>query len=72
MKNKKNNTNFSQENQKSFFFDDFFETTQKKKQFNTISHENRYDFQYGHSNERLSVCLYNIKQTVITACSALH
>ena len=42
MKNKKNNTNFSQENQKSFFFDDFFETTQKKKQLNkSIIYEDR-------------------------------
>jgi cell division protein FtsI (penicillin-binding protein 3) len=34
MKNKKNNKNFSHENQKSFFFDDFLESTQKKKKLN--------------------------------------
>ena len=34
MKNKKKNTNFTHENQKSFFFDDFFETTKKNKKLN--------------------------------------
>ena len=34
MKNKKNNTNFSLKNQKSFFFDDFIETTKKNKKLN--------------------------------------
>jgi len=34
MKSKKNNKNFTHENQKSFFFDDFFETTQKNKKLN--------------------------------------
>ena len=31
MKNKKDNKNFTNENQKSFFFDDFLETSQKNK-----------------------------------------
>ena len=34
MINKKNNKNFTQENQKSFFFDDFFETSHKNKKLN--------------------------------------
>jgi cell division protein FtsI (penicillin-binding protein 3) len=34
MINKKNNKNFTQENQKSFFFDDFLETSHKNKKLN--------------------------------------